>query len=218
MTNVDKDHISCRLVCLWQILLVDSIGQRCGCCVVHQPRGFNHDRTNDNRFYMSRPQNVESRHLGWVKKCATLSISEVGRTANHHIIHLIITKVIIARIKCQIDNICLAIARIAAISKQQGPWCQGHSLRSPWAWWREQPWSVHWSAGRPSHHSSKRTLLFLHLLGSAQKEPWKRTWWSHSSFDSLILTLPFPPSLWGLQPFGPAASWTHRKFSAPASQ
>merc|ERR1719239_898623 len=46
MTNVDKDHISCRLVCLWQILLVDSIGQRCGCCVVHQP------------------QNVESRHLG----------------------------------------------------------------------------------------------------------------------------------------------------------
>ena len=66
------------------------------------------------------------------------------------------------------------IVRLAAICKE--PWCRGHFPRSPWAWWREPPWSAHSSAGCPCHHSSKRRLLFLRLLGSARKEPWSRTY------------------------------------------
>ena len=51
----------------------------------------------DGLVFFFIPENIEARHLGRIKERATLCVGEVRRTGDHHVIHLIVANVIIAR-------------------------------------------------------------------------------------------------------------------------
>ena len=67
---VNKHNVPAGLVWLGQVLLVNTVGQCRGCCVIHQ---FEH---------------VEATHLGAVQQGSPLSISEVGGDRDDTIIDL----------------------------------------------------------------------------------------------------------------------------------
>ena len=71
MSAVDKDHRPGRFVLLWQVLLVNAVGQGGGRGLVHQL------------------QHVQAAHLGRVEQGAPLGIGEVrGNTEENKILIL----------------------------------------------------------------------------------------------------------------------------------